>query len=158
MLTTLEIRGGKLAVVDADLWPFLSRWQWSLNNSGYPTSGLGMLHHLCFGPRPGRRGGDVCHKDDDKLNCRRDNLFLLPHWLNQVLNVPRSGSVKGISQLPSGKWKVEIGIAGVKVYLGTQPSRAAAVRTKITTVAQVRDAHLAGHSPEAIRSALTLAR
>lgn len=152
---TLRVRGGYFALVDQAFHPFLSRWQWSLNNSGYVTSGLGMLHHLCYGPRARNdRLGDICHLNENKLDCRRENLAHMPHWLNQVLNPKRAGALKGVTQLPSGNWKAELTIAGSKVYLGCAASRTAAADIKLGAIHQARDLYLQGRTPAEIRDAL----
>lgn len=50
-----------------------------------------------------------------------------------------------------------IAIAGGKVYLGSAPTRAAAVEIKLAAVNRARKLHLEGATPGQIRAALALA-
>ena len=150
--THLQLSNGKTAFIDADLHPFLSRWEWSVNNSGYPSSSLGFLHHLCYGPRsPQERRSDICHANENKLDCRRVNLVAMPHWLNQVLNFKRSGRIKGIRKVADACWKVEVQVAGSKLYLGCQRTFKAAVTLKAGMCERIAGWHLDGKTPNQIK-------
>ena len=57
----------------------LTRFSWSLNNSGYVKGPGGELHRVIM---KAKKGQEVHHKNHNKLDCRKENLEFTTHSAN----------------------------------------------------------------------------
>lgn len=112
----------KFALVDDDMYAFLSRWNWYCGPSGYAVRGTRasgkyqniFLHrvvaHLIFGDIP--EGYEVDHRDSDRLNCTTSNLRLatrLENSFNKRKAIGFTSTYKGVYWKKSlGKWAAKI--------------------------------------------------
>lgn len=140
MCKELPLSRGKVTLVDAADYEWLSQWKWSYDRNGYAvriqywidTQGLRrlrkfMLHReILAAPR----GVQVDHINHDRLDNRRRNLRLATPLQNHVNSRPKrtSGSpYKGVWRRPSdGKWLAYITAHGRKRFLGSYDTPEAA--------------------------------
>lgn len=131
----LELNNGWKALVDADLYPELSKYKWTITRRGgtrvYAKRGFGpasnhkyvYLHHAILPPKP---GFTVDHKNSEHPFCvldeRRSNLRYatkLQQQHNRRKSINSKNKFKGVSQLPSGRFSAKMTILGQKTYIGT---------------------------------------
>jgi hypothetical protein len=133
---------GLYVVLDAEDHARFGRHRWCLDSGGYPrrasSRASGPRHHiylhreilgLVFGD--GKQGE---HINGDTLDCRRTNLRVADHALNQQnltrLNANSISGYRGVSwDKERGKWEAHAGLDGRKHFLGrfSTPEEAAAV-------------------------------
>lgn len=78
------------------------------------------MHHLIIGTPPA--GMEVDHINRDELDNRCTNLrFVTPgqNLVNRKVFRNSKSGIRGVSRLPSGKWRARRKINGRLVYLGT---------------------------------------
>jgi hypothetical protein len=120
---------GKVAVVDDEDYPLLSRYAWSLDHKGYvKTSAFGTtvkLHRMVLNAP---KDAQVDHKDRDKLNNRKNNLRLCDNAYNQANTEKRkfvngkqtSSKYKGVKKSSNKKkWVAALNSKGERFYLGS---------------------------------------
>jgi hypothetical protein len=116
-------------VIDAADAEWVNQWRWSLcKTTGYAVRGTEVggrqrrvyLHRELLGLVHGdKRQGD--HIDRVYLNCRRENLRVIPHGGNLQNVRARGGSSRhrGVSwSKKHRKWVVQIGVGGENRYIG----------------------------------------
>lgn len=109
------------AVADISM-AYLSDRNWTLSNTGYATSRLGMMQHLVIG-KP-KKGFFVDHKNQDKLDNRTENLRFATrsqNGSNIIIKSHNTSGYKGVikrEQQNNTKWIARITINGDKQYLG----------------------------------------
>lgn len=130
----LRARDGSVrayAIVDADLYPELSRSRWCLRPKGYVgrnirradgTPTTEKLHRVVLGLKNGDpRQGD--HINRDPLDNRRVNLRIAGHGQN-AQNVSSAGNrgsssrYRGVTRRKNGKWMAQGQVEREAFYLG----------------------------------------
>lgn len=93
---------------------YLSRFSWSLNNSGYIKGPGGELHRVIMQAKVGQ---EVHHKNHNKLDCRKDNLEFTTHSRNALAHwalktpaerrpITSTTGIAGVSwDKKAGKWR-----------------------------------------------------
>lgn len=137
----IPLTRGKWAIVDAEDYERLSRWNWHLSgsiarNNFYAARGtrvggkhrLIRLHHAVLGLDGGIM---VDHVDGDPLNCRKSNLRICNAAGNSQ-NHKRTSRNKsghtGINWHPTNKqWIVRVGSGRARKYIGGFKTLEAAV-------------------------------
>jgi hypothetical protein len=112
-------RGEKITV-DASLAGWLSQWNWTIGENGYPRNRTLTMHYLLktlWG-----WSDMICdHKDRNKLNNTKDNLR--PCTISQNASnkspINKASGFKGVHRSASGKWQAMIWIEGKNRCLGT---------------------------------------
>lgn len=80
-------------MVDAEDYPFVSRFKWHLTNKGYVNSGrFGLLHRFIL---PVRKNKQVDHINGNKLDNRKENLRVVNNSQNGA-NRKRAWSSLGL--------------------------------------------------------------
>lgn len=113
----------RVALVDEEDYPLLSRYKWSLDAKGYVKTSLVnttvRLHRLILNPG---KFDQVDHHNHDKLDNRKCNLRMCTNALNQANTRKRSGTsskYKGVHwRKDLGKWASRISNKGKRIYLG----------------------------------------
>jgi hypothetical protein len=132
----IPLLGGYVTVVDASDYPRVSEFNWYIRRAGkwlYAQRGGDRegMHRLIMGCSPGD-GLKVGHRNGDGLDNRRGNLVystIAQQQAGQRPQANRSSLFKGVSwHRLSGKWMVNIGVKGRRVYLGTFSNEEVAAR------------------------------
>jgi HNH endonuclease len=127
----LRARDGTIrafAMVDADDYPVVSRWRWSLDANGYVVRRFKRgepnirLHRELMGVPPHDKR-QVDHRNHDRLNNTRRNLRVVTASGNQQ---NRRGANRGSSSLHRGvswnklseKWEAYGSVSGRRTHLG----------------------------------------
>lgn len=117
-LIPLKKRDGTVvahAIVDDDIFDYLSQWTWRYQNAGHGYAGRGegrrmVLMHRVIMNAP--EGVEVDHRDNDGLNCQRHNLRLATHaqnMCNRLKNRRGTSQYKGVFWTPGiQKWRVMV--------------------------------------------------
>lgn len=127
----LRRRSGEIAahaVVD-DIDADLARVRWHLGASGYavrsewygsaPRCRTVHLHREVLARMGHADAPEGDHKDRDKLNCRRSNLRPATRTVNnQNRVIANATGFRGVTALPSGRFRASLIIAGRRVHLG----------------------------------------
>lgn len=125
----LPLKGGGFALVDADVFPLLSRYRWKLDHHGYPIRddvgirangkrAITYLHHMVL---PKRKDCYVDHWNGDPLDARRANLRYASNSQNQANRRKVQGAVpiKGVTvHKQTGKYQAQVKCGGKSHYLG----------------------------------------
>ena len=118
----IRIRAGHLFLIDAEDWPGISGYKWSVSSDGdgrmYVSTRIGKkkiyLHRMLLDAPDGQR---VDHRNGDPLDNRKANLRLATHQQNMFNrrkaqtygNKPTTSSFKGVSWDNScGRYKAQI--------------------------------------------------
>jgi len=130
LVRELPLKGGGVAIVDADVYPEVAGFTWAIRGRadgtkrvyrkqmiGGRTMGF-WLHHVVL---PRKAGLVTDHKDGDGLNNRRSNLRYATPTQNTANRGPRCDSrsqVKGVRER-AGRFLARIKSEGVELHLGT---------------------------------------
>lgn len=118
------------AVIDVADASWASQWRWTLSTEGYATRGTEIagkqltirLHRELLGLPQVSDGRDGDHIDRDRLNCRRENLRIVPSGKNQqnISSIGRTSVHRGVSwQADRSQWRAVIQVSGKRVELGS---------------------------------------
>lgn len=117
------------AFVDDDVHDRLCRFLWKQNADGYIYRASNLyLHHEILKPE---EGFEVDHRNQCKLDCRRQNLRATDRRF-QNLNLPVRGRVRvrGVRRTKSGKFVTRIWLEGRDHDIGTFHSQIDAARAR----------------------------
>ena len=119
---------GRSAYVDAEDSQFVSRYSWSIDQTGYPharVDGRTQRLHRCIIQQMGLqvpKGMVVDHIDRNPLNNTRQNLRITNHTQNIFNSGPNRANTSGVKGVTwnkrSGKWVVQLRIHGKYQYHG----------------------------------------
>lgn len=126
---TAWMRGGpkSIILVDASDIEILLLSPWHVNDQGYAQSKkLKRLHKVIL---PVPRDSFVDHRNQNKTDCRRENLRECSREENHqnrpvckaAKRGPRSSRFKGVARQPRGGWMARIFAYGTAIHLGTFP-------------------------------------
>lgn len=110
---------GTFAKVSNEDYPLVANIKWYLHTAGYAVDHRGrLMHRLILGAK---RGQEVDHANDDRLDNRRENIRLCGRGLNNSNRKPRGDrKFKGVSLHPAtnGRFMARITVKGRVRYLG----------------------------------------
>lgn len=119
---------GRYAIVDDDVFDYLSQFMWSMDNYGYANRATKLekniwrprrMHHDII---PNKKGQIVDHKNRNRLDNRRDNLRVCnskESIRNRGLNKNNSTGYKGVYlNKKKNKYQAYITVDRVHIYLG----------------------------------------
>lgn len=123
----IPLTRGRLAIVDAADYEWLSRYKWHFNNKGYAVRSASrdgrqrtILMHREIIKTPNHM--DTDHRDGNKLNNSRDNLRACTrseNTHNLKVHADNKSGYKGVSwHKGSGQWQAVITIGGRQTNLG----------------------------------------
>lgn len=125
--------GGEVVVDDQD-YEWLCRWKWKRHTAGYASRNSWRdghwvqvyMHRLIVGASPGT---EVDHINQDKLDNRRENLRVVPRYVNMHNRPLRSDNTSGHRgvQFRGKKWVASIWVDGTYHHLGSFQEQAAAI-------------------------------
>lgn len=133
-MATITLSNGALALVDDDLFDFLSQWKWHDNGHGYAQRGgrgdvTAMHRDVIACPA----GLEIDHVNGDKLDNRRKNLRVCTRAENARNRKPQlrwdPTLPKGVSEAGKrGRFVANLSVNGCRYRLGTfdSPEEAAA--------------------------------
>jgi hypothetical protein len=138
----LYLSRGEVALVDADMYDYLSQWKWScyvgVRGQKYAvrrisgTNKVIKLHHVVTDLAGIARNGKLSdHENGDSLDNRSCNLRTGSRTQNNTNRAKRrtaAGEYKGICKVKrTGRWKAEIKIGSTREHLGEwdSPEKAA---------------------------------
>jgi hypothetical protein len=136
-MAELELTRGLKAVVDDEDYEWLNGMSWyaQKDTKGMMYAATSIegdivyLHDLLMDPGEGEV---VDHKDNDTLNCQKDNLIVSSYQENAMnkskTKHPRSSKHKGVTKMPNGKWKAHIGVNDKDIHLGYFKTEEAAAK------------------------------
>lgn len=109
----IPLTQGEFALVDDDMFAYLSQWKWYLSDTGYaerkPVSGKVIMHRDIMGNPKGKQ---IDHINGNRLDNRRENLRVCNRSQNAMNTEKRStnkSGYKGVSlDGKSGKWVAHI--------------------------------------------------
>jgi hypothetical protein len=120
----IQLTQGKRAVVDDDMYDYLTCWDWHYGN-GYArragwSEGEGKIvkmHHVVL---PLKKGFEVDHINGDSLDNRRKNLRLVTRTQNSVNKRTQRNSTSGFKGVNrhQGKWRAYICKDKKQIHLG----------------------------------------
>lgn len=123
-LTNVE----KLAIVDDDMYEYLSKWSWFLSTDGYAVrwNKIGDKYKLIFMHREvanTQKGKITDHINRNKLDNRSENLRVCSHSQNnsntKIFSTNTSG-YRGVSwNKNQEKWLVYVSFEGKNYYVGS---------------------------------------
>ena len=140
MARELRITGGKIAIVDDDLYDFLSQFSWHWDGKycrayikGSNAKGKSKqirLHQIVC---PAEKGYLVDHIDGNRLNNTRNNLRVVSvyesSWNTRKINKRFTSDYKGVCFADDrGKWRAEISHQGDRYFLGLYDTESEAAR------------------------------
>jgi len=113
----------KMAIVDDEYFDLVMQHNWYLNGSGYANTSINgndvSLHRFIINAI---KGQEVDHKEQDRLDCRIDNLRFCTHGQNIANDGSRKNNklgVKGVDQIKkTGKYRATIRVNYKKIHLG----------------------------------------
>lgn len=120
---------GRFALVDEEDFEMVTRYSWYTHESRGGTYARSWtpkpdrkplrLHHLVLGLEPGS-GQMVEHKNQDGLDCRKENIRLCTESQNRMNTKKKFGrsKYKGVSWFRGGKWKAGIRASNQFHFLG----------------------------------------
>ena len=127
MTKEIELTKGLVALVDDEDYDRLNELSWYAQSDTRgltyaATSILGDIVYLHdFLKEPGE-GEVVDHKNNDTLDCRKENLIVSSYQENAMNKSKtkhhRSSKYKGVTKMPNGKWKAHIGMDDKDIHLG----------------------------------------
>lgn len=130
-IRTIPLTQGKVAVIDSEDYPKISKYKWYYHKNGYAYSGYRetskSMHRLIL-ETP--NGYDTDHINGNKLDNRKCNLRVATHHQN-IMNRPPSPKTKsGFKGVwGDGKsWRAGIKLNGKTKHLGSFPTKYDAAR------------------------------
>jgi len=114
----IELKGGKYAMCDADIFEDICKNKWSLSSFGYPQAnrrGVIQMHKVV---NPSWVYTD--HINRNRLDNRKLNLRKSTHQQNSFncsLSKNNSSGYKGVSS-HQGKWRAYINLNGKQIHIG----------------------------------------
>lgn len=133
-MKTIELTQGKTALVDEEMYEYLTCWDWHYSN-GYAKradwdngkSKIIRMHHIIL---PRKSGYVVDHINGDSLDNRRENLRLVSGAQNSVNKGLQKNSTSGYKGVNShqGKWRAYIVKDKKQIHLGVFSDRIEAAR------------------------------
>lgn len=113
----------KKAIVDDEYYELVMQHNWYLNGSGYANTSINgndvSLHRFIINAI---KGQEVDHKEQDRLDCRVNNLRFCTHGQNIANDGPRKNNklgVKGVDFIQkTGKYRATIRFNYQKIHLG----------------------------------------
>lgn len=138
----LPLKGGRIAIVDADDYERFGQFNYGVNNRGYVSrclpSGKRVLLHREVVNAP--RNMAVDHINGDTLDNRKHNLRVCTHtqnsW-NHGLSKANTSGVSGVYYFKAGAtWRAQISVNRVRIYLGKFKSKGAAIRAREAAVSK----------------------
>jgi AP2-like factor, euAP2 lineage len=128
----------KVAIVDDEDYAELIRWKWHCSSHGYAvrTPGGRKSRKIIFMNRQvmnATKGASVVFKDNNPLNCRKENLLVgdaaTVQHKKRRLPAKTSSQYKGVFRdKRRQKWFAQIKVAGKAKYLGSYRSEEQAAR------------------------------
>lgn len=110
------------AIVDDEDYELVMKYQWHLSSAGYAQTSINdrlvPMHRLIM---DAMKGQEVDHKEQTRMDCRRDNLRFCTHGQNIANDGPRANNklgVKGVDLLKTGKFRATIRFNYRKIHLG----------------------------------------
>jgi hypothetical protein len=135
-----DLRRVPFQIDEAD-YEAVSRYTWSLDSQGYPTTNIGKqphcrlmrLHPFLLGNAP--KGLEWDHENRDKLDNRRRNLRAVSHSANvrnQDLRIDNMSGHRGVAwDARDRKWRAHIFTNGKKHHLGSFDTKEAAITARL---------------------------
>lgn len=124
-MKSIVLSKGKVAIVDKEDYDLLNIHKWSCSTAGYAVrrkdGRVVYMHREIMGSPSGM---EVDHRDNDTLNCQRDNLRICPHRNNSKSQKKRkdrayTSKYKGVFfDKNRNKWRAEITVDYKNKYLG----------------------------------------
>jgi hypothetical protein len=125
----IQLTKGKVAIVDDDMFDYLSQWRWYYHKNGYALRNQRVygenrkycirMHRLIAGAP---KGFDVDHINGNKLDNRRDNLRVATRSennYNKGTQVNNTSGYKGVCwSKQRKKWRSRIVVEGREMHLG----------------------------------------
>lgn len=129
----IRLTQGKVALVDADLFPLINFFKWSAANHGHTWYAVGscgtrqrmLMHRLILGALPGQ---SIDHVSGDGLDNRRANLRFCTQQQNLFNRKVGKSGLKGAFLHPGGRYLSSIGHGGKQIYLGLHDTAEQAAR------------------------------
>jgi hypothetical protein len=127
MSKEIKLTQGKVTIVDAEDYDFLSQWKWYCDGGGYARRNsprgdgkrVAILMHRFILDAP--KGVEIDHRNRDTLDNRKSNLRLCnreENCRNKKKHSNNRSGYKGVSRHNDGRWQAEISVSGQKKYLG----------------------------------------
>ena len=132
MVKEIKCFGGEIVLVDDEDYPLLSRHVWYMTGFKHRQYAAAKIHHtdgkirnICMHNMIIGIAANVDHKDNDTMNCQKDNLRPATRNENEwnkgkqktARGKPCSSKYKGVS-LVNGMWRAQIKRNGVMYHLG----------------------------------------
>jgi AP2 domain len=139
-MQTIPLTQGKLAIVDDEDYPHVSKFKWCYRGNKDGTQGYAVRHHKVDGKfpllylhrhlMPPGKDQETIFRNHDRLDCRRENLLVVSHeeskQHNRVRRDSKSG-IKGVSHNPeTNTWTALVYRHGHCYTIGTYGSPEAA--------------------------------
>lgn len=116
MTKEIPLKDGGFAIVDAQNYPLLAKYEWYINRGGHVQSKLGVIHRIIMAAP---NGIVIDHINLNKLDNREANLRYATIAENNRNRGPRPGKkYKGINKYPD-RWTATIGMNGSFLRLGS---------------------------------------
>jgi len=121
MAKEIELSCGAIALVSDDDFELVNKFSWHLQNRGYCAGRIGtgyvLLHRFILGAK---HGAIVHHKNNNKLDCRRENLEVVTSSINNHARFsPKKFPYLGVNyHRPRRKYTAEIRKDGKIIRLG----------------------------------------
>lgn len=128
----IPLSRGLFALVDDDLYDYLSQWKWHASKSkktfyaarfifpnGRKHPKMVLMHRLVMGDPPGRM---IDHRNKNGLDNQRHNLRQATNQTNQMNRSPNHDNTSGYIGVSwhtaSQKWIAQLSVGGKSVFLG----------------------------------------
>jgi len=133
----LKLAGDKISLVDDDIYEWVSKYHWHVDNKGYARRGTYLkrklskwifLHEMII---PCPKGMMRDHIDGNRLNNCRSNLRIVTHQQNNQnrgIGKRNTSGYKGIFLEAKRWWRAFITVNGKKTHLGYYPTAEDAAR------------------------------
>lgn len=109
------------AIVDDEDYERVIKHNWYINNVGYASTSIKgkdiFLHYFVMGEK---KGLEIDHIDQNKLNCSKDNLRFCTHSQNTANCGPKKNNKLGIKgvDFQQGKYRATIRFNYKKIFIG----------------------------------------
>lgn len=126
----IYMKNGTSAIVSPNDYEWLNQWRWTQNRSGYAVRKIPhsteegrhttlAMHRLIMNAQ---KGEEVDHINRNRLDNRRENLRIVPHWVN-MHNVGKPN----VEHRSKNSWMARIVIQGKKIQLGSYSTKEEAI-------------------------------